>query len=485
LFRKLDILILKAFIGPFIATFIVSEFILVMQFYWLYIDDFVGKGLDLGTIGYITWLVAITSIPLALPLALLISSIMTFGNLGETFEIVAIKSAGISLARFMRPLLITTIFISGIAFIFTNNIIPFATLKLGVLKHDIFVAKPALDIKEGEFYDKINGYVIKVAKKENDSIIHNVLIYEATAGLQDNILTAETGVMRVSRDRNNLEFTLRNGWRYSEKGSRGTTNTEFTRLGFKEYTKLFDLQQFQNKREDSEMRYDPIMLSVRQLNYTIDSLEKKKKTDYVTRSKMELNPWVAFSRFADSNWTKIIPDTFHIKKNQPVIPEAEIRSVYDRAISQLQSVRTGMDMLNAEYTAKQESLIKHYIEWHKKFSLSFACIVLFMIGAPLGSIIRKGGLGMPLVFALIFFVIFHLLNTFGAKFAKEAVLSPFVGIWLASIVLTPVGIFLTYKAMRDSQLFNKEYYLRTVKKIRMFFVRKRSKNSIQVNHNHE
>src|SRR6476469_10565402 len=189
-----------------------------MQFFWLYIDDLVGKGLDMGTLAYLTGLVAVTWVPLALPLALLLSSIMTFGNLGETFELVAIKSAGIPLIRFMRPLLIATIFLSGVAFLFANNIIPVANLKLNALKYDIIVTKPAFDIKEGVFYDKIEGYVIKLGKKEkNDSVIHNVVIFEKKPALQDNILVAESGVMRITPDKRFLEFIMKNGWRYEEQ----------------------------------------------------------------------------------------------------------------------------------------------------------------------------------------------------------------------------------------------------------------------------
>src|SRR3954464_9936973 len=190
-----------------------------MQFFWLYIDDLVGKGLDLGTLGHLTGLVAINWVPLALPLALLLSSIMTFGNLGESFELVAIKSAGIPLLRFMRPLFIVTVFIAGVSFLFANNIMPVAALKLNTLKYDIIVSKPAFDIKEGVFYDKIEGYVIKIGKKDKDgSTIRNVIIYEKNYGLQDYSLIAESGTMSVTADKKFLEFNLRNGWRYQEKG---------------------------------------------------------------------------------------------------------------------------------------------------------------------------------------------------------------------------------------------------------------------------
>ena len=218
--KKLDKLIIGAFIGPFIATFFITFFVLVLQFFWLYIDDIVGKGLDMLTIGRFILYVSATLVPLALPLAVLLSSIMTFGNLGETFELVAIKSAGIPLLRFMRPLFITSLFICGIAFLFNNYIIPVAQLKMQTLKYDIIVSKPAFDIKEGVFYDKIDGYIIKIGKKEKDgSTIHDILIYQHNYNLlQDNSIVAQSGKMTISPDKKFLEFNLKNGWNYQEKG---------------------------------------------------------------------------------------------------------------------------------------------------------------------------------------------------------------------------------------------------------------------------
>jgi len=199
--KKLDALILKAFIGPFFATFFIALFVLVMQFLWLYIDDLVGKGLDLFIIAQLIGLYAASVLPLALPLAILLSSIMTFGNLGESFELIAIKSAGIPLLRFMRPLTIVAIIAGGISFLFANNIIPIANLKLNTLKYDIIVSKPAFDIKEGVFYDKIEGYIIKIGKKSKDgSTIQNIIIYEKNYGLQDYSLIAESGTMKVNKE---------------------------------------------------------------------------------------------------------------------------------------------------------------------------------------------------------------------------------------------------------------------------------------------
>ncbi|CAN5609789.1 hypothetical protein BH10BAC2_BH10BAC2_05590 [soil metagenome] len=463
--KKLDILIIRSFTGPFLATFLIALFVLTMQFFWLYIDDLVGKGLDMGTLAYLTGLVAVTWVPLALPLALLLSSIMTFGNLGETFELVAIKSAGIPLIRFMRPLLIATIILSGVAFLFANNIIPVANLKLNSLKYDIIVKKPAFDIKEGVFYDKIDGYVIKIGKKdEDDSTIHNVIIYERNFNLQDHFMVAQSGVMRITPDQRFLEFELHNGWNYQENGNRYSGNTEFIRLGFKIYKKEFDLSTFMfNKTEDSLFKYDPKMLSLRQIDIALDSLEasKKKATERVEK---DLRNNFSFIKYADSNFTSTNnPPIKKVKSFDALVPDSIKMVVFDGAISNLNSAKSQVEFMATEYTSREEVIRKHWIEWNRKLTLSFACIVLFMVGAPLGSIIRKGGLGTPLIFAIAFFVLFNMLNTFGEKFAKEGVISIFAGMWLSTLVLVPIGLFLTYKAMRDSQLFNKEFYFRLFK----------------------
>lgn len=463
--KKLDKLIIRSFTGPFIATFFISLFVLVMQFFWLYIDDLVGKGLDLFTILRLIAYVAATAVPLALPLALLISSIMTFGNLGESFELVAIKSSGIPLLRFMAPLFVVAVCISSIAFLFANNIIPVANLKMNALKYDIIVTKPALDIKEGEFYDKIEGFVIKVGKKESDdSTIRNVVIYERNFGLQDNFMVAESGIMKVTPDKRFLEFKLYNGWNYQENGNRYSNNTEFIRIGFKEYKKQFDLSSFgMNHTEDSLFKYDPKMLTVGQLNMAIDSLASQ-DTLYYPRSQREMKPLLAFYKYKDSAWQK--PPAKAVKKFSEIVPDSMLSRVYEESVSKINSAKNFAGMTGEDYDAKHDLIRKHWIEWNRKFTLSVACIVLFMIGAPLGSIIRKGGLGTPLVAAIIFFVIFHLLNTFGEKFAVQGITSPFAGMWLSTLVLIPIGIFLTSKAMKDSQLFNQEFYFRLFKKVR-------------------
>ncbi|MFZ9661058.1 MAG: LptF/LptG family permease, partial [Chitinophagaceae bacterium] len=231
--KKLDKLILKSFVGPFVATFFITVFVLVMQFFWKYIDDLVGKGLDLLIILELTGYVTITTMTLALPLAVMISSIMTFGNLGESFELIAIKSSGIPLLRFMRPLMVLTAGIVIVAFLLANYVSPVANLKFITMLYDIRFSKPAFDIKEGIFYDKLPRYAIKVGKKDKDGIgIHDVIIYENDYKLQDNFIIAEKGRMSITPGKKFLEFYLENGWRYQEKGGYNTTQTDFIRINF-------------------------------------------------------------------------------------------------------------------------------------------------------------------------------------------------------------------------------------------------------------
>ena len=468
--KKLDKLILKSFIGPFIITFFIAFFVLMMQGLWKYLDDLVGKGLDFITIGKFLWYVSASMLTLAMPIAILISSIMTFGNLGESFELVAIKSSGISLLRFMRPLIWVAILFCGITFLFANYVIPYANLKFVALYNDIFYKKPAFDLKEGVFFTYIPNYAIKAGKKDADGkTIHNVLIYDQTNPLQNNSIIAETGVMTVSKDKKFLEFNLTNGFRYQENGNPTDSSTEFIRLGFSSFKKLFDLSSLQKQTtNDSVYRNNFKMLSAGQINKSLDSLYKLNDS-LSNRLDRSLVIYLPYAALQDSNKNTIA--VIKTKKNSfdSIIPDSARFAVYNNAISIANNLKNSIESAGNEMENRKKEIRYHQIEWHRKFSLSMACFVLFFIGAPLGSIIRKGGLGMPLVVAIIFFLMFHLLNMFGEKFVKEGMMSPFVGMWLAVLVLTPVGIFLTYKAMHDSQLFSKEFYYRAIKNVKNIF----------------
>jgi lipopolysaccharide export system permease protein len=469
--KKLDKLILKAFTGPFVATFFILLFVLVMQFFWKYIDDLVGKGLDFLTVLELTGYVTINTVPLALPLAVLISSIMTFGNLGETYELVAIKSSGIPLLRFMRPLMVVSAIICLFAFFLANYMVPRANLKFYTMLYDIRVAKPAFDIKEGIFYDKLPNYAIKVGRKDKDGTgIYDVIIYENDYKMQDNIITAEKGKMSISPDKKFLEFYLENGWRYVERGPYNSVQTDYMRIGFSSYKKVFDLSSFKvMKTPDSLFKNNWMMLNVFQLNKASDSIKKDIRTTVPERVSREVLNYLGSGTMLDSGWAAgKVSIPANTKSYRDLLPDSALTTTYSRLNEKSSLMKSGLDIIMEDLKKRREVLWANQVEWHKKFTLSLACLVLFMIGAPLGSIIRKGGLGMPLVIAVIFFLIFHLLNMFGEKLAKKGGLTPFEGVWLSTFVLVPVGLFLTYKAMHDSQLFNQEYYYRFFRKVKSY-----------------
>ncbi len=479
--KKLDQLILKSFVGPFIATFFIAFFVIMMQTLWKYIDDLVGKGLDIITIGKFVWYASAGLITLAMPIAILISSIMTFGNLGESFELVAIKSAGISLMRFMRPLLFVAIILCGVTFLFANFIIPYANLKFKALYIDILYKKPTLDLKPGTFYTQIPGFAIKVGSKEKDGkTIHNILIYEQQNELQDNVIVAQKGIMQSSDNQKFIEFTLFNGYRYQEKGNIPDSATEFIRMEFDKYNKLIDLTSLQMARtSDTVFKNDIKMLSVRQLTHALDSL-KIIRDSLKKQSAMMVNTQFQFKPIPDSLFKKLPPLREIPKKFNDLIADSARSMLDEHALGTINNLNFGLKTITLEEIQKDGDYNVGEIEWHRKFSLSVSCLVLFLIGAPLGSIIRKGGIGMPMVVAIVLFLVFHLLNMFGEKFSKEFLVAPAFGMWLSVMVLTPLCFFLNYKAMHDSQLFNKEFYHRLFNRIKSIAGRIKTKNATDI-----
>ncbi|MBN9349528.1 MAG: LptF/LptG family permease [Chitinophagaceae bacterium] len=476
--KKLDILIIKSFIGPFIATFFITLFVFVMQILWKYIDDLVGKGLDFLTLAQFLVYASATLVTLAMPISILLSSIMTLGKLGENFELVAIKSSGISLLRFMRPLFLITLVLSGVAFLFANNIAPVANLKFARIYHDIYEKSPAFDLRPGVFYNGFSGFSIKVSEKEKDSILRNVIIYEKANMQEDNAIISKNAKMVMSKDKNFLEFYLEDGHRYEEDANYDPKKSEFIDLGFKEYKKLFDLSQLNlQKTSDSLFMNNVGMKSMRQLTQDLDSLKKVPEKNYQSLQQ-NMKSYVLYSKFKDSTIRKT--DTLiqkavlakKVKSFEDLIPDSVRETVRNLALNAVNNARNIAQFSAADQSTLSNDINQHRIEWNRKLSMSLACIVLFIIGAPLGSIIRRGGLGLPLVMALVFFMIYYLLSTFGTKFAKDQVMSPFMGLWLPVFILTPVGVFLTYKAMHDSQLFNREFYFRLGRRIKKMFAEK-------------
>jgi lipopolysaccharide export system permease protein len=470
--KKLDKLIIKAFVGPFVATFFVTLFVLVMQFLWKYIDDLVGKGLETGVIIELITYTSANLVSLALPLAVLLASIMTFGNLGESFELVALKSAGISLLRFMRPILVVCSLVAVLAFLFNNYALPVANLRAKSLLYDITNSKPAFNIKAGVFYTDIPDYTIKVASKDNDNkTIHQVMILDHTSGGGDKLILAEKGTMVLSKDKRFLYFVLEKGWRYEERGSRSSNAPgDLVRLGFKEYKKAFDLSSFAFSRLDMGLfASNQQMLNVRQLDKAIDSLYDQEKLFSRT-----VNAYITtrypFYRWKDTGWVATAPPLpAGTKSMYDVLPDPSKRYIAERVEQTIRDGQNSLDATAKEFTEKHATLLLHKVEWQRKFTLAFSCIVMFLIGAPLGSIIRKGGLGTPLIFAVIFFVIFNIFFMVGEKMARKDVMATWSGMWLSNIVLMPIAIFLIVKALNDSQLFNKEFYVRIFNRVKKFF----------------
>ncbi len=438
-------------------TFMIALFVLLMQFLWKYIDDLVGKGLGFFVIAKLLVFVSITLVPLALPLALLLSSIMTFGNLSEHSELTACKSAGISLQRIMRPLTLTAFGIALMAFVFSNYILPVANLKMNALLYDVRQQKPALYITEGVFYNGIEGYTIKVGSKDDDGqTLNDVMIYDHTNNRGNSkMVMASQGKMVMSDDERYLVITLFKGVSYEDQDNgRERASHPLLRTEFDQETFRFDLSSFKLSRTNEQLFKDNFqMLNLRQLSVASDSIRKG-----VTGKQQDV--------LRQLHWLR--KDSVVSGKASPLAVERyAIRRGYSNAIAALYAAKGIKGVATdaaQDIQFKRKSLARHEIEWHRKFTLSIACLILFFIGAPLGAIIRKGGLGMPVVISVIFFIVYHIISITGEKFAREGVLTPMAGMWLSTVILLPVGMFLTYKATTDSNLFGRETYQRLFRK---------------------
>lgn len=359
--KKLDLLIVKTFLGPFIITFFVAVFVLVMQILWKYIDDLVGKGLDFFTIAKFVWYASASLLALAMPIAILISSIMTFGNLGESFELVAIKSSGISLLRFMRPLVVITLGLCYVTFLFANYVIPYSQLKFFSTYNDIYFKKPAFELKEGAFFTTIPNYAIRVGKKDKDGkTIRNVLVYEQGNALQDNTITAQQGTMAITPDQNFLEFNLKDGFRYQERGNYNDTSTEYIRLRFKEYKKLFDLSSFQKTNTpDSFFKDNNKMLSARQLGKQLVVLRKNNDSANLV-SVNRLEALLPHLRMSDSLYA-LAPQ---LQKFE--IPDSAIGLVNTRSGIISGEIWNNLVFNNAESLRREKEINNFEMEWHER-----------------------------------------------------------------------------------------------------------------------
>ena len=464
--KKINQLVLKSYVGPFFMTFFIALFILLMQFLWKYIDDLVGKGLEWYIITELLFYASSTFVPLALPLAILLSSIMTFGNLGEHYELVAMKSAGVSLRKIMMPLIIVSLLISMFAFYFSNNILPIANLKFSSLLYDVRKKKMAINIKEGVFYNGLENYVIRVGRKDSDGkTLYDVMIYDHTERRGNvNVTVADSGIMESAADGKYLIFSLFNGYNYEDRVDQKRSRIElpFQRTRFKSQRQIFDLSAFELTRTDEMLfKNNYQMLNITQLNYSIDSLSnvyEERRAELANNFIRNYHSYLEWKGHHEGNDSLggdslvIAPDILSTLKGGLQAQAME------GAISSARNLKKSLSYHSGEHKQRKETLNKYKVVWHKKFTLSFACLVLFFIGAPMGAIIRKGGLGLPVVISVLFFVMYHIISMIGEKSARQGAMDVEAGMWLSSAVLLPIGIYLTIKATSDAPIMDREIW---------------------------
>lgn len=467
--KKIHLLILQAFIKPFMVTFLIVMFVLLMLFLFKYVDDLIGKGFEWYVILELLGYQSLVQISMAMPLSMLLSSIMTFGNLGESYELVAIKAAGISLRKAMMPLFILVGIFSGGAFLFSDYILPVVNLKMGSLLYDVRNKQADFLITPGIFNKSIDGYSIRAKSKSKDGkILYDLMIYDhSNQSHARNVLLAKEGFIYNSEDNRYMILKLKDGVRYEDsqnpKSNRYDPRQQFTRFYFEETEQKFNMEGFQLKRTDENLfKSHHAMLNLRQLELYTDSNQV-----ILDSIRTTVLPTI-------SSYYFLYVDRY-IKPDSLPVPRAEIavqagpffdqipKDVRPNAVSyargQTRYIKDDILMNKAnEDKLFADRIIKYDMEWQRKFTLAVSCLLLFAIGAPLGAIIRKGGLGLPVVVAIIFFLIFHIISTVAEKSAKEGSLDTFSGMWMAIIVLTPVAAFLGYKSATDSALFDLEMY---------------------------
>ncbi|MBO7142367.1 MAG: LptF/LptG family permease [Bacteroidales bacterium] len=538
--KKLDIFTIKSFIGPLIATFFISLFVLLMQFLWKYIDELVGKGLDTSVIVELLFYASITLIPMALPLAILLASIMTFGNLGEKFELTAIKAAGISLQRAMRPLIIMSVLISLGAFIIANDIIPMASLKMHTLLWSIKQQRPEMNIKPGIFNNDLGEVSIRISKKDPvTNMMYNFRIYDHQLGKGNYMVTiADSGSVKMTDDNRYLILTLYSGVTYQEDEDKSSeTDKKYAhRINtFDQQTIMQSMAGFDFDRSDESLfRNNYQVMNLVQLKHSGDSLQNEFEniaygvSNTLSNSYYLKNAKHTHQAFTDSikaelaklnnhpneqhiivhdlernldtqnnkdsaylrqdSITKVLiarnkdslreifsvpPEDIKVIINLDsllqTLPDDKYKQVKNKTKEFANEARTFVSRNAEEIQSKQKTMSKFRNAWHQKITLSIACLIFFFIGAPLGAIIRKGGFGLPIVVSVLVFIIYYIISTAGMKMSREGIWQPWQGMWLSTIVILPLGVFLTYKATVDAQLFNKEAWQMAWNKVAGFF----------------
>ncbi len=479
--KKLYLFMLSRFLPRFLMTFCICLFIVIMQFLWRYIDELVGKGLSIGLIGELFFHAALSLLPMALPLSILLAALMTFGDLGEHVELTALKSSGISLTTIMKPLVILMVFVAIGAFFFMNNALPKSQVKMWTLLFSMRQTSPTLDIPEGTVYSQIPGYNIYVKRKDKErDMLYNLLIYDVSQGsMYPRIVAADSGRLSMTEDKQHLVLTLYKGSWYEEMkssgGINGMSNDLYRRETFHDKEILIPYDANFTRMDDETMKSQYVGKDMAELQQTIDSVRLRVDSAanvLITRMRTQPVCGVPSYRTVVHDGKSSVEPVKGVQLDKPVNLDELIKQLSVSDQQQLVNqalMRTTSVMQDAQfqgYAINDDNYIirRHQIELIKKFTLSLACLIFFFIGAPLGAIIRKGGLGTPIVVSVFLFIVYYIIDNSGYKLARDGRWEVWQGIWLSSAVLLPLGIFLTHKAVNDSAVFNPDAWLNILRR---------------------
>lgn len=481
-------LVLKSYLGPMILTFFIVMFVLMMNFVWRYIDDLVGKGLSAGIIIELMSYAMVNMIPMGLPLAMLLAAIMTMGNLGENYELLAMKSAGMSLPRIMKPLIYLVTLVAIGSFFVINNLVPYANKKMYSTMYDIKQQKQTIEFQDGLFFNGIKDMSIRVGHQAPETgLLTDVLIYDNQARNGNMTTTvADSGYINLSDDKRYLLVTLFHGERYEQtRNTQWYSKSSLNHYIFDQYKSSFPVDGFSMERSDADNFNNSTTKNIRELQHEIDSLEVQVNSA-TTRS---YEPLLKEQLFSKDPTVMILPDSLIVDRSGfrridalDSIARLGVREK-DKLWSQARThAKSSRNMFSFDETQAKDALNKLYrskVEWHRKISLPVSIMIFFLIGAPLGAIIRKGGLGMPIVISVIFFVFYYIISISGEKMAKEGSWEALYGMWISTFILTPIAVYLTYKATNDSGLLDVDWYVgkwkKGTEKVRLLFGKKRKK----------
>ena len=471
--KKLDRFILKSYCWLFAGTFFICLFIFMMQFLWKYVDEMVGKGLEMSVLAQFFFYSALTLVPASLPLAVLLAALITFGNFGERFELLAMKAAGISLIKIMRPLIVFTCFICGVSFYFQNVIGPKAQTKLWTLLISMRQKSPELDIPEGVFYDEIDGYNLYVKKKDRETgMLYDVLIYNLEKGFENaQIIKADSGRLEMTADKQHLYLHLFSGEQFENLKSQNMNqrNVPYRRETFREKHAIIEFDSDFNMADEGIMSGQFNTKNMVTLQEDIDSMAVR--NDSIGRSyftEAMSGTYSVASSLSQKDTARIEEANlayYNVDSLYNVQTLAEKEKIIKSAVSRAESSASDWNFKSFNITTTDNNMRRHMTAWHEKLTLSLACLIFFFIGAPLGGIIRKGGLGMPVVVSVMIFIVYYIINNTGYKMARDGKWIVWMGMWTSTAVLAPLGAFLTYKSNNDSVVLNADAYMHWIKKI--------------------